>query len=192
MTTTLMKKPKTKKLALKTAVDGANNGTDENWEAGEDDNLALDKARAEVISGLSERKRKSQKEKYWGDRPEHLRKGLGDMDAEEKRDYHLWMAGKLQPKSETPAPTVGVELEPERKLYTHGEVKRVGKMFLKFLARRMPIKKEVEVEEVETFAEVFTPLANKYMGGVGYADEIAGGVFLLSFLGARIGKEDAE
>lgn len=189
-----------KPLEKNTGVSESENGklptaTADDWEeteTNEDDDGVLDKARQEVISSLPDKKKRETKEKLWRERPAHLRKAIGEMTAGEKRDFYLWQADRLSPKkekeAEAPAP-----VEPERELYTPTMVKRTGKMILKFLARRMPVKKEVSQEEIDSFGEIFTPLANKYLGGVGgYQDELAGGMFLLAFFGERIGNESAQ
>lgn len=176
-------------LETDTGDNGSMPATDHDFVFDSDDtDSALDKATSEVLSGLSDKKKREQVEKRWGDRPEHLRKSLGQMSESEKHDYYLWKAGEWgKPEKQNTAPAA-----PEPVRYTETMVKRTGKMILRFFARRMPVKKEVSGEEIDSFAEIFTPLANKYLGGVGnYQEELAGGMFLLSFFGERIGKDAA-
>lgn len=172
-------------------IDAGSNGKPDDFEEGD---AVLDKARSEVLNTLSEKKKREQKEKLWRDRPKHLRKALGDMSPKEKNEYYLWKAREFESKS-APAPAAlepEKEEEPEITLYNENEVKRVGKMFLRFIARRLPVKKDVSQEEIDTFGECFTPLANKYMGRMGYKNEVAAGVFVLSFVFDRVGKDDSE
>lgn len=175
-----MPKPKTLE------VDASDNGAIAPADFDDDTDTALDKATSEVLSGLSDKKKRGEIEKRWGDRPEHLRKPMGQMSENDRRDYYLWKAGAWgKEKNQDAEPAAPAPVR-----YTETMVKRTGKMILRFLARRMPVKKEVTTEEIDSFGEVFTPLANKYLGGVGsYQEELAGGMFLIAFFGERIGKD---
>lgn len=155
-----------------------------------DDEIAYEKATKEVLSDLSDKKKREQSQKYFGDRPKHLRKSLAEMTANEKAEYYRWRAGEFAPKEKAEAKIEEEQKKPVR--YTDTMVRRTGKMILRFFARRMPVSKEVSGEELDSFTEVFTPLANKYLGGVGeYNEELAGAVFLMAFFGERLKSNDA-
>lgn len=137
----------------------------------------VDQAVADVTGGLTEKKRKKHSEKYWGDRPEHLRKGLSEMNVDEKRQFYLWKAGDL--------PEVKTDAEP-KPVYEVWEVSALGAVILPMLAERMPVKKEVTREEAESFGKAFTPLVNKYVTTFSYKEEVAAIIFACAFAIPRL------
>lgn len=139
--------------------------------------LAIDQAVTEVTSTLTDKKRKKHSEKYWGDRPEQLRKGLSEMNAEEKRQFYLWKAGDLPVENKEEKPALAYEV---------WEVSALGMVLLPMLSDRMPVKKEVTKDEIDAFGKAFTPLVNKYVTAFSYKEEVAAIIFACAFAIPRL------
>lgn len=140
--------------------------------------VALDTAVAAVTGDLPKSQQQTVKEKAWGDRPENLRKSLGEMSDDEKRQYYLYKAREFS----------GEKPEGEKArtdVYTPVEMEVLGVVVLGFLAERLPVKKPATPQEIKSFGVVFTPLANKYLGATEYKDELAAAVFMVGFFFAR-------
>ena len=138
---------------------------------------ALEKATDSVVSDLPERKRKKYERKNWGDRPEHLRKPLGEMSQEEKAEYYKWKAGEQIENKEESKPA-----------YQEDEIYALGCVILPMLCARMPNPLPPSNEELTGFARVITPLANKYMTAFQYKEEMNAGLFALAFILPRAKK----
>lgn len=135
---------------------------------------ALERATDAVLTNAGERVRRKNVGKYWGDRPEHLRKPISEMTPSEKAEYYRWKAAKE------------VGDEPAEPVYTESDLYAVGLFLLPLLNRRLPNPVDVTEEEYRGFAKAFTPLANKYVGRVAYKEEIAGLLFVAGFVIPRL------
>ena len=149
---------------------------DDSSESQIDPEEALETAKDAVISDLPERKRKKYERANWGDRPEHLRKTLSSMTPEEKKQYYQWKAGETVSKEEIP------------QAYDESEVYGLGAFILPMLCSRLPNPLPPTEQELQGFARVVTPLANKYLGQMQYKEEINAGLFALAFMLPRLQK----
>lgn len=134
---------------------------------------ALEAATDAVISELPERKRKKYERQNWGDRPEHLRKPIGQMSSDEKAEYYRWKAGDLKANKMS-----GENV----KAYEETEIYALGCVILPMLCARMPNPIPPTGDELNGFARVVTPLANKYVSTFQYKEELNAGLFALAFI----------
>lgn len=159
---------------------GLNKNSEENFDQ-VDETEALEKATDSVVSDLPERKRKKYERINWGDRPEHLRKSLGEMSKEEKAEYYRWKAGE----------EIG-EVEKQKPAFDESEIYVLGTVFLPMLCARMPNPLPPTSDELTGFAKVMTPLANKYASTFQYKEELNGALFAIGFLLPRIKKSEIQ
>jgi len=140
-----------------------------------DNEQLLEKAQEAVVADLPERKKKKYQRGY-ENRPEHLRKPNSQMSDGEKIELKKWEISQLQG-----------DKEKQEEIYTEDDLMEVGSMLLNFINDRLPKPKPVTNIEVEKFAKIHTPLANKYMAPVGeWKNEINAGIFWVFFFMGRI------
>ncbi len=137
-----------------------------------DETEALEKATDSVIESLPQGKRKKYERKNWGDRPEHLRKPLGEMTKEEKAEYYKWKAGEVSLESQ----------EYQKPAYDESEIYALGCVILPLLCARMPNPLPPTEQELQGFGRVMTPLANKYVSAFVYKEEVNAALFAFAFI----------
>jgi hypothetical protein len=141
----------------------------------EDNEQLLEKAAEAVVNDLPERKKKKYQRSY-DDRPENLRKPASQMSKEEKIQFKKWELAQLSGEDEI-----------KEEIYTEDDLIEVGSMLLNFVNDRLPKPKPVTDIEVEKFAKIHTPLANKYFAvGGEWKNEINAGIFWVFFFIGRI------